>query len=49
MHTYRDENRSGHCDLVGEGSHPWSIDLVSVVAVGILVAGFTCAVVTLVY
>jgi hypothetical protein len=44
LHTYRDENRSGHFDLVG---HHWSVDLVAVTAAGILVVGFVCAVVTL--
>jgi hypothetical protein len=28
LHLYRDESRSGHFDLVGEGDHPWTIDLV---------------------
>jgi hypothetical protein len=40
LHTYRDENRSRHFDLVG---HHWSIDLVTVTAAGILVVGFACA------
>ena len=30
LHLYRDESRSGHFDLVGEGDHPWTIDLVTV-------------------
>jgi len=45
LHTYRDESHSRHFDLVG--SHHWSIDLVTVTASGILLAGFACAVVAL--
>jgi hypothetical protein len=45
LHTYRDESHSRHFDLVG--THHWSIDLVTVTASGILVAGFACAVVAL--
>jgi hypothetical protein len=40
LHLYRDESRSGHFDLVGEGDHPWAIDLVTVTAAAILVVGF---------
>ena len=40
LHTYRDENRSQHLDLMG---HNWSVDLVAVMASGILVVGFACA------
>ena len=40
LHLYRDESRSGHFDLVGEGDHPWTIDLVTVPAAAILVVGF---------
>lgn len=43
LHTYRDESRSGHCDLVGGGSHQWSIDLVTVAAASGLLVGFACA------
>jgi hypothetical protein len=45
LQTYRDESRSRHFDLVGGRGHPWSIDLVSVIASGILVVGFACALV----
>jgi hypothetical protein len=45
FHTYRDESRSRHFHLVG-GDH-WSIDLVTVTASAILVAGFAGAVVAL--
>ncbi|MFH0295667.1 hypothetical protein AAFX91_00285 [Bradyrhizobium sp. 31Argb] len=38
LHTYRDENRSRHLDLIGQY---WSIDLVT------LTAAFACAVVAL--
>jgi hypothetical protein len=41
LHTYRDESRSRHFDLIG--GHRWSIDLVS----GILLMGFACAVAAL--
>jgi hypothetical protein len=44
LHTYRDESRSAHLDLIGGRGHPWSIDLVAVLASGILVLGFACAV-----
>jgi hypothetical protein len=47
IHTYRDESRAGHCDLVGGVGHPWSIDLVSVTASGLLVLGFACAVIAI--
>ena len=45
LHLYRDESRSGHFDLVGEGDHPWTIDLVTVTAAAILVVGFASALV----
>jgi hypothetical protein len=44
LHTYRDENRSSHIDLIGQH---WSVDLVTVTAASILVLGFACAVVAL--
>jgi hypothetical protein len=47
LHTYRDESRSGHLDLIGGRGHPWSIDLVAVTASGILSMGFACAVAAL--
>jgi len=47
LQTYRDESRSGHLNLTGGGGHPWSIDLVSATASGILVVGFACAFVAL--
>jgi hypothetical protein len=43
LHTHRDETRSRHFDLLGGAGHPWSIDLVTVIASGILVAGFAFA------
>ena len=43
LHTYRDENRSRHFDLLGGAGHPWSIDLVTVTASGILLISFGCA------
>ena len=45
LHIYRDESRAGHIDLVGEGDHPWTIDLVFVVTAAILVVGFAGALV----
>jgi hypothetical protein len=33
LHTYRDESRSRHLDLIGRG-HRWSIDLVTATASG---------------
>ena len=47
LHTYRDESRSRHFNLLGRGGHPWSIDLVSATASGILMLGFACAFVAL--
>jgi hypothetical protein len=43
LHIYRDESHSGHVDLVGEGDHPWSIDLVTVIAAAIMLVGFAAA------
>jgi len=43
--TELSESRSGHLDLVGEGDHPWTVDLVTVTAAAILVAGFAGALV----
>ena len=43
LHSYRDESHSRHFDLIVGGGRPWSIDLVSVTASGILVVGFACA------
>ena len=45
LHLYRDESRSGHLDLVSEGDHPWTIDLVTVTAAVILVVSFAGALV----
>ena len=45
LHIYRDKSRAGHIDVVGEGDHPWTIDLVFVVAAAILVVGFAGALV----
>ena len=42
--AYRDEHLSRHFDLVGKS---WSIDLVTITAAGILLAGFACALVAL--
>jgi hypothetical protein len=44
LHTFRDEHRSRHFDLIG---HRWSIDLVTIMAAGLLVVGFACALVAL--
>jgi hypothetical protein len=43
LHIYRDECHSGHVDIVGEGEHPWSIDLVTVIAAAIMFVGFAAA------
>ena len=45
LHIYRDKSRAGHIDVVGEGDHPWTIDLVFVVTAAILVVGFAGALV----
>jgi hypothetical protein len=47
LHSYRDECHSTHFDLIGGGGHPWSIDLVSVAAAGMLVLGFARALIAL--
>ena len=43
--TYRDESRSRHFDLVGEGEDPWSVDLVVEAISCMLLSGFACALV----
>jgi hypothetical protein len=43
LHVYRDESRSGHVDLVGEGDHPWAVDLVTVITAAMLVVSFAAA------
>jgi len=43
LHIYRDESRSGHVDLVGDGDHPWSIDLITMIAAAIMLVGFAAA------
>ena len=43
LHTYRDESRSRHFDLTGGRGHPWSIELVVAIALGILLIAFGCA------
>ncbi len=42
-HTYRDESRSRHFDLISGGKRPRSIDLVLAITSGMLVVGFACA------
>jgi hypothetical protein len=49
LHTYRDESRSRHFDLIGGRGHPWSIDLVTVTVSWTLVAAFACAVIALIH
>jgi hypothetical protein len=43
LHTYRDENRSRHFDLISGGQHPRSIDLVMILTSSILVIAAACA------
>ena len=45
LHSYRDEDRSRHLDLIGGRGHPWSIDLVAVMASGLLLMVFGWALV----
>ena len=45
IHVYRDESRSGHIDLVGDGDQPWAIDLVMVVTTTMLLVSFVAALV----
>jgi hypothetical protein len=43
LHTYRDESRSRHFDLISDGKRPRSIDLVLAMTSGILMIGFAFA------
>jgi hypothetical protein len=43
LRIYRDKDRSGHFELVGEGDHPWTIDMVAMMAAAVLVVGFAIA------
>jgi hypothetical protein len=43
LRIYRDKDRSGHFELVGEGEHPWTIDMVAMMAAAVLVVGFAIA------
>jgi len=43
LHSYRDESHARHFDLIVGGGHSWSIDLVSVIASGLLAVGFVYA------
>jgi len=43
LHTYRDESRCRHFDLISEGKQPRTIDLVLAAMSGILMVGFACA------
>jgi hypothetical protein len=45
LRLYRDEWRSGHFDLVGEGDRPWTIDWVTMTTAAIHVVGFASALV----
>jgi len=47
IHTYTDESRSRHLDLIGGRGHPWSVDLVAATTSCLLLVGFGCAVVVL--
>jgi hypothetical protein len=43
LHTYRDESRCRHFDLICGGKRPGTIDLVMALTSGMLVVGFACA------
>jgi hypothetical protein len=43
LHTYRDESRCRHFDLISGGKRPRTIDLVLAITSSILVVGFACA------
>jgi hypothetical protein len=43
LHSYMDENRSRHLDLIGGKHRAWSIDVIAVIASGLLLMGFACA------
>jgi hypothetical protein len=41
LQTFRDDSHARHLELIGSG---WSIDLVTMGAAALLVAGFGCAI-----
>jgi hypothetical protein len=41
LQMFRDNNRSTHLDLIGNG---WSVDLVALTAAGVLILGFIAAI-----
>ncbi len=43
IRTYRDEAHSRHFDLISGGAKHWSVDLVSLSASSLLLAGFVSA------
>jgi hypothetical protein len=45
LHTYKDEQKSRHFDLVRDGDHPRSIDVVLVAMWSLLAVGAVCALV----
>lgn len=45
--AYRDQNCSWHCDLVGKGDDPWSVDLIVESMSCILLGGFAYAMISL--
>jgi hypothetical protein len=47
LKTYRDQNCSWHCDLVGKGNDPWSVDLIVESMSCVLLGGFAYATIAL--
>jgi hypothetical protein len=43
IRTYRDDAYSRHFDLISDGARPWTVDLVTVTASTLLLAGFVSA------
>jgi hypothetical protein len=47
LHIFRDKDRSGHLDFVGDGDHPWTIDMVVTMTAAVLIVGFAIALASL--
>lgn len=44
--AYQDQNCSWHCDLVGTGNDPWSVDLIVESMSCVLLGGFAFAIIS---
>ncbi len=43
LRVFEDKDGSGHLDIVGDGTRPWTVDLIAVALASMLVLGFVCA------